>query len=204
MLVLSSQIDGAKGFEWTKFNDMPFTISLRSERLIYDLRLLPGCVCLTAGSAQQLQRSRQDFEREANVEDRASLANESVRVVTEKDVAFDKSKQLQTQLHTTALQIAAQLLERAVVISESAVEEMWEWEVSAYYSPLIYQSRGMYITLTLRYARQAVEADWLIAFSFTKALSRFSLTRSEMIKLTNMGTQSALRYDELYHYLSAS
>ena len=171
MLVLSSHIPGAEGFDWTKFEDMPFTISLRSERLIYDLRLLSGCVCLTTGSAQQLQRSRQDFEREANVEDRASAANESVRVVTEKDVAFDKSKQLQTQLHSTALQIANQLLDRAVAISEGAVEEMCEWEV--------------------------VEADWLIAFSYCKALSRFSLTRSEMSKLTNMGRSSALRYDEL-------
>ena len=66
MIVLSSTLPGADDFDWGKFEEMPFTISLRSERLIYDMRLLPGCVCLTAGSAQQLQRHRQDFEREAN------------------------------------------------------------------------------------------------------------------------------------------
>lgn len=89
---------------------MHVSISQRSARSIYDMRLLPQCICLTAGSTVQLQRSRQDFEREANhVGDRASAACDSVRVVVEKDVAFDKSKQLQRDLHAIALQVADQV-----------------------------------------------------------------------------------------------
>lgn len=100
----------ADTFDWERFEEMPFTVSRRSAQLIYDLRLLPHCLCLTVGSTQQLQRSRQDFEREANhVGDRNSAVSESVRVVMEKDVAFDKSKKIQCDLHTIALQVSDQV-----------------------------------------------------------------------------------------------
>lgn len=176
MIVLSTSLPGADTFEWQKFQDMHITVSKRSARLIYDLRLLPQCLCLTVGSNQQLQRSRQDFEREVNhVGQRESAVSESVRVVIEKDVAFDKSKQLQCSLHAIALQVADQLFDRAETVSESAVEEMCEWE--------------------------AVEGDWMMAFSYCKSVSRLSLTRAEMSKLTNRGRSAAEKYDELYQKL---
>jgi hypothetical protein len=179
MIVLSSTLPGADDFDWGKFEEMPFTISLRSERLIYDMRLLPGCVCLTAGSAQQLQRHRQDFEREANHgefrTERESALVDAVCIKKEKDVAFDKSKQLQNQLHSIALQIAGQLFDRAVAISENAVEEMCDWAM--------------------------VGGDWMMAISYCKAVGRFSLTEDEMTRLVNMGRSAAVKHDELYNKL---
>lgn len=176
MIVLSTTLPGADTFDWQKFEDMQFTVSSHSAQLIYDLRLLPQCLCLTAGSNQQLQRSRQDFEREANhVGDRVSAVSKSVRVVIEKDVAFHKSKQLQCDLHTIALQVADQLFDRAETVSKHAVDEICEW--------------------------QAVEGDWMMAFSYCKSVSRLSLTRSEMNRLANRGRSAAVRYDELYQKL---
>ena len=106
---------------------------------------------------------------------RESAVSDSVRVVIEKDVAFDKSKQLQCSLHTIALQVAGQLFDRAETVSESAVDEMCDWE--------------------------AVEGDWMMAFSCCKSVSRLSLTRAEMSRLTNRGRSAAVKYDELYQKL---
>ena len=126
MLLLSSEIVGAESsFDWSVFEEMPYTLSVDDVQRTYEFLLYRGCVCLTAGSERQLSRSREEFEREAHaVSDRASQqggAAKIVRVVTEKDVAFEETKRLHTAIHAAALQIGKNLLLRAEVVSQQGL-----------------------------------------------------------------------------------
>ena len=44
----------------------------------------------------------------------------------------------------------------------------------------------------------AVEGDWMLAFTYCKSVSRLNLTRAEMGRLANRGGRAAVKYDELY------
>ena len=96
--------------------------------------------------------------------DTASAVSDSVRVVIERMWHSTRARSF-SPIAYGALPGHDQLFNRAGAISESAVDEMCDWA--------------------------AVEGDWMMAFSYCKSLSRLSLTRTEMSRLTNRGRRSS-------------
>ena len=62
VLLLSSDLPNLTASAWNAIDELPVSLSLRDQRLLYDLRIVPNCVSLLAGSLGRLKRARQEFE----------------------------------------------------------------------------------------------------------------------------------------------
>ena len=117
---------------WQNLEQIPSEmLSAHSQQIIREVDLRPGCMCLVAGSARQLLRSRRHFDTDMKQD---MMEFGAVRAVAYAEAAFPEAKAVQESLNGLTLQIARGLLDHTARVEyRTQADEEKTWMVTLSY-----------------------------------------------------------------------